>query len=62
MRGRYIGHIIPYDECAICGKSLCEPGLGPSERVITKRKTEVRFHKKCYKELCIKQRSSNANT
>ena len=55
-------YIVDPSECAICGKSLCQPELGPSERVVTKRKTEVRLHKKCYKELCIKQRSNNANT
>lgn len=45
-------------ECAICGKKFdyFNKDQGRIETVITRRKTVVKFHKKCYEEMLRKQR------
>lgn len=57
--------ILPYMTCCICGKKVGRYPVGSYfgryrfenyETVITKRNTEVVFHKDCYKEMLMKQR------
>lgn len=52
--------ILPYMTCCICGKKVGRDpldGIGKKnyETVITKRNTEVVFHKKCYKQLLVER-------
>ena len=58
--------ILPYMTCCICGKKVGRYtegiyseriGLKNYETVITKRNTEVVFHKECYKQL-LKERGN----
>ena len=57
--------ITPYMHCCICGKKVGRypGGIGFGnknyETVITKRNTEVVFHKECYKEMLEKQKERN---
>lgn len=50
--------VIPFGECAICGKGLYNVNKidSPIENVITKRNTVVKFHRVCYEELIRRQR------
>lgn len=51
-------HVVNPFECAICGKKFdyCNIDGERIETVITRRKTVVKFHKECYKEMLRKQR------
>ena len=59
--------ILPYMTCCICGKKVGRDpvdsyldgiGLKNYETVITKRNTEVVFHKECYKQLLKERRNT----
>lgn len=59
--------IVPYMHCCICGKRVEKNFDGDGfvnkkyETVITKRNTEVVFHKECYKEMLKRQREGCQN-
>ena len=53
-------YVVDPCECAICGKKFdyYNKSRGSIETVITRRKTVVKFHTECYKEVLRKQRES----
>lgn len=59
MSGRYVGHIIRYDKCAICGNCWKTGKLLHPEKIVTsiiKWNTVVKFHIECCKEMLRAQR------